>query len=319
MASTTVDRPGEPSPEAPPLLLPNVVIAGAPKSGTSSVFYWLQQHPQVLASVKKETQFLMDRDSSTFRPALNYHDHGLTAYARHFEVREGEALPPVVLEATPGYLYQETALRVFAREMPDTRLIFILREPARRLLSAYQYFSQNRRDLDRRLGFAEFLDRVHSGDPELARHEYLRDAIQHGAYVNYLRRWAAECGRERMLVYVFEDLQRDPRAFMQRLSADLGIDPGFFGEHFRFVKENYSYKVRWQGLHSGVVRLRHLIPKSAFRQKLKSLYHRLNTDKGKNATPGQSEQAALEAMKSIYRAENEALAREFQLDLRSWE
>lgn len=319
MASTTVKNPDGQAAVSPDMLLPNVVIAGAPKSGTSSVFYWLQQHPQVLGSVKKETQFLMDRDSSTFRPALNYHDHGLAAYARHFEAEQGEPRPAIVLEATPGYLYQETALRVFARELTQTRLVFILREPARRLLSAYQYFSQNRRDLDRRLSFATFLEKVQAGDPELIRHEYLRDAIQHGAYINYLRRWAEACGRERMLVYVFDDLQRDPRAFMQRLSVDLGIDPGFFDESFRFVKENYSYKVRWQALHSGVVRLRHLVPKGAFRKKLKSLYHRLNTDKGKSAALVQEENVAIAAMKTHYREANEALAREFQLDLRAWE
>lgn len=298
---------------------PNVVVAGAPKCGTSSVFYWLRQHPEVLGSVKKETQFLMDRDSSTFRPALNYHDHGLAAYARHFDLAARSPAQKIILEATPGYLYQQTALRVFADELTSTRLIFILREPARRLLSVYHYFSQNRRDFDRRWSFGEFLDRVQSGDPALAGNEYLRDAVTHGQYVCYLRAWAERCGRERLSILLFEDLQRDPRAFMHHLCGLLEIDPAFFGSDFRFVKENYSYRVRWQALHSWVVKIRHLLPAGAWRQRVKGLYHRLNTDASKAAGPEPSETLVLLKMKEFYQPANRELADFFDLDLSAWQ
>lgn len=317
MASITASFNDTTRPDAM-LVLPNLVIAGAPKCGTSSVFYWLQNHPEVLASSKKEAQFLMDRDSSTFRPALNYHDHGLAAYARHFDADNKKAGQKIVLEATPGYLYQETALRVFAQDMPQTRLIFILREPARRLLSVYHYFSQNRRDLDRGFSFEAFVEAACNNDARLRDNEYLRGAIHHGQYLEYLQRWSDQCGKERLLIYLFEDLERDPRGFMQRLCTDTGIEPAYFGPDFRFVKENYSYKVRWQILHNGVVRWRHLIPKGAFRKKLKALYHRFNTDKGQKTKPQQTEMQVLERMKAYYRPYNEALAAFFNLDLSAW-
>lgn len=297
---------------------PNVVIAGAPKSGTSSVFYWLRQHPEVLGPIKKETQFLMDRDSSTFRPALNYHDHGLAAYARYFDIAARTPAQKVVLEATPGYLYQQTALEVFARELPETRLVFILREPARRLLSVYHYFSQNRRDFDRRWSFGEFLERVQNGDPALAGNEYLREAIAHGQYIRYLRDWAGRCGRERLTVLLFEDLQRDPRAFMQGLCRALELDPAFFGPDFRFVKENHSYRVRWQGLHSWVVKIRHLLPAGAWRRRIKRIYHGLNTDAAKAAAPNPDESHYLLKMKALYQPANQELADFFALDLSAW-
>ncbi len=300
-------------------LLPNAVIAGAPKSGTSSVFYWLRQHPEVLGSTKKETQFLMDRSSSTFRHGLNYYDHGLNAYARHFDRESRLAAPKIILEATPGYLYQATALRVFAEELQDTQLIFILREPARRLLSVYHYFSQNQRELDRKLTFQEFIEEVRQGGGTLAHNEYLRDAIRHGEYIRYLREWADRCGRGRLTVLLFEDLERDPEQFMQTLCRQIGIDPGFFNAEFPFVKENYSYRVHWQGLHSWVVKMRHLVPAGQLRKWIKTWYHRLNTDKGKATAPQITETDILLKMKEFYRPANRELAECFDLDLQAWQ
>lgn len=300
-------------------LLPNVVIAGAPKCGTSSVFYWLRQHPDVLGSTKKETQFLMDRDSATFRPALNVHDHGLAAYTRHFDRKHGFARPKVVLEATPAYLYQQTALDVFARQLTDVRLIFILREPARRLLSVYHYFSQNRRDFDRHWSFADFIQKIQTGDPALAGNDSLREAILQGQYAQYLDQWAARCGRERLTVLLFEDLKRDPQGFMQKLSVALDLDPKFFGPGFRFARENYSYRPRWQALHTLVVQVRHLLPAGKARNRLKKWYHRLNTDTRRTAAPQPTELDTLLTMKRYYAPFNRELADLFSLDLTAWE
>ncbi|MGL6342534.1 MAG: sulfotransferase, partial [Waterburya sp.] len=64
--------------------LPNLIIAGAPKAGSSSLFHWIAAHPEVYGAPCKETFYFIDRDSSLFRPEANYNLHGLDLYESFF-------------------------------------------------------------------------------------------------------------------------------------------------------------------------------------------------------------------------------------------
>ena len=113
------------------MTLPNLVIAGAPKCGTTSLFRWLADHPQVATSNVKETFFLMDRGHSMARKESNYHQHGLAAYESFFATCPADC--SIVLEATTHYLYQETALDVLSTLPSEPQIIFVLRERALQL------------------------------------------------------------------------------------------------------------------------------------------------------------------------------------------
>ena len=67
------------------LVLPNTVIAGAPKCGTTSLFRWLNDHPDACGSTTKEPRYLIDPDSCLFDKTSNFHDHGLEGYEAYFE------------------------------------------------------------------------------------------------------------------------------------------------------------------------------------------------------------------------------------------
>ena len=294
--------------------LPNVVIAGAPKCGTSALFEWLAAHPDVFPSSRKETQFLMDRDSSVFRPACNYHAHGLDGYRSFFEGYAGAE--PVVLEATPGYLYQRTALDVMADELPGVQLLFVLREPAARFHSTFSYFQQNRAELDAGLTLAAFLRQVDEGAESLRWNEFLRDARAHGRYVEYLDAWAARCGADRVHVFLYEDLRRDPLGFVRRVCDLLGLDPAFY-DGFAFGAHNATYRVKNHALHRLVTAIRARIPQSALRDVVRGLYRRLNTSRGKVPLDG-SAAAVLAELKAYYAPSNAALAARYGLDLAAW-
>src|SRR5689334_10681741 len=85
------------------LTLPNLVIAGAPKCGTSSLYRWLADHPQAFGSAPKETFYLMDEGHPLLRKGSNFHTRGLAGYAEFFDGRNEEAR--VIFEATTHYLY----------------------------------------------------------------------------------------------------------------------------------------------------------------------------------------------------------------------
>jgi len=112
--------------------LPNFLIAGTEKAGTTSVFVYLSQHPQVCASSRKETDFFRNEFSGD-------RQRDEAAYAGYF--RKCTADQHILMEASPAYLGEAdiVAPRIHAL-LPDAKLLFILREPIARLYSAYNFY-----------------------------------------------------------------------------------------------------------------------------------------------------------------------------------
>ena len=141
------------------MTLPTTVIAGAPKCGTSSLFTWLVDHPEVCGSRFKETRYFLDPDHALLDRRSNYHEHGMAGYSSHFRQCDG-AGAKVVLEATPHYLYQRTALEALSTLDPLPTVLFLLRKPSDRTYSEYQFARNNRAVIDRGVTFREFVGMV---------------------------------------------------------------------------------------------------------------------------------------------------------------
>ena len=294
--------------------LPNLVIAGAPRCGTTSLFSWLAAHPEVGGSVVKETFYLMD-PGATVKDRGRIDRGGLDGYREFF--RDVPAGTPVVLEATAGYLYQQTALDTFAERLTDTKLVFLLRRPADRLLSTYHYFSNNWTDLDvTEIDFDRFVELARSRDVLLGNNDFLREAFHHGIYVDHLRRWGDRCGRERMRIVLLEELREAPERVLGKLAQWVGIDPGFYAG-YGFPMRNENYRVRHRSVQRLNQWIRERIPDGGARERLRGLYRKFNTRRPGGPTPG--EFAALERLDRAYAAANGALAREFSLDLSRWQ
>jgi len=294
--------------------LPNAVIAGAPKCGTSSLYYWLLEHPSVCGGVAKESYYLMDRCSAMFKPELNYHDNGIEGYARLFDACSRPS-STVVMEATAGYLYQETALRVLSTLETSPAVFVLVREPAYRVYSTFQYFQQTWSLIDRGLSFQDFVDKVLQQDSSLRWHEFLRDAIRHGEYVDHLLRWREQLG-DRLHVLVLEELRSDPLAVVSRVADILGIDPRFY-EGFSFHRRNETYRPRSHLLHGLARGVARWFPRGATRRILGRAYYSLNA--GPKWQPFSPEELrVLAELREHYQPYNQRLSSEFELDLSPW-
>jgi hypothetical protein len=251
------------------MTLPNTVVAGAPKCGTSSLFTWLVDSPEVCGSVFKETRYFLDPGHPLLDRRSNYHEHGLEGYASHF--RECEAAgAKVILEATPHYLYQKTALEILSGLDPLPTLVFLLRKPSDRTYSEYQFARNNRAVIDRDLTFREFVGMLRREDPSLgAGRRQLDAAIDHSKYMDYLEAWAARFPSSQIHIFLFEDLQRDSRSFMKNVAEALEIDPGFY-ETYDFPFKNLTYQVKHQALH----RVRSAVGQRIPRGPAKNLVHK---------------------------------------------
>lgn len=296
------------------MALPNLIIAGAPKCGTSSLFRYIADHPSAEGATVKETCYFADPASHIFDPKRNFALDGLAGYEAFFPVARPDAA--VRLEATPAYLYQATALA----ELPDIpsapRFLFLLREPSRQILSTYRYFSNNWMHLDGDIGFSDFVEMARRRDARLAGNELLQDALANARYVDWLTRWRDRVGPARCKVLLLEDLQADPAAFMGGLAAWLGLDPAFY-RGYAFPRENETYRVRSRALQRANVALRGLVARTPVYTAVRAAYRRLNTAAAP-APLNPEDKAALDALRESYMADNARLADAFGLDLAPW-
>jgi hypothetical protein len=254
------------------LLLPNLVIAGAPRCGTTSLFNWLAAHPQVMVSHIKETRYLVDHGYPLFNKACNFHSSGLEGYARLFP--QSAALGArLCLEATPDYMYQRTALSVLADLPTNPLILFVLRNPVDRMLSLFDYAIQNVGSLDSNISAQEYF--VASRDAVFEGDEIIKSAFAHSIYYLWLEQWIARVGRSRVAVYFFDDLVNNPRGFMQQICARVNID-GEFYSNFEFKPANQTYRVRSMKLTRAKRSVQRLVPVSMRRGILEWAYRAIN-------------------------------------------
>jgi hypothetical protein len=292
--------------------LPNWIIAGAPKSSTTSLFKWLVDHPEVGGSYEKETCYFLDPGAHMFRADSNFRDQGIKGYSKLFEHCEPSAA--VIVESTPAYLYSQAALRELPGLPTKPSFIFVLREPVSQLRSLFVYFQQNWNWIPRAMTFREFISAVAERRSDFAGNELAANALDNAWYSRHLLRWQQAVGADRMLILLFEDLVTDSRRAMRQLAVRLGIDPSFY-DTYAFEPENTSYVARSAMLQDLNIRIREYLPKGRLYEMARSLYRAANTRRpnGDHSDPDLDRDLA-----EHYSPMLVELEQEFSLNLGKW-
>jgi hypothetical protein len=184
-------------------VLPNFLVIGAPRSGTTWIDKNLREHPEVFMPREKELHFF-DR----------HFERGLAWYESRFEDWRGEK---AVGEATPDYMHGQYTERdlptLIHAHLPQAKLIASLRNPVDRAYSRY-WNTRAKHARNRNVSFEEKLSE---------RPEFIRE----GFYAEHLERFLALYPRDRLMVLLYDDLVADGRAFMRRIYEFVGVDPQF--------------------------------------------------------------------------------------------
>ena len=269
-----------------------LIIGGASKAGTTSVFTYLSEHPQICASATKETRFFLDPDYP-LRSEMRCQRDGPDAYLSFFDVQAAGSEKTWKLEATPDYLYSPRTPDLIKQTLPNACFIFILREPSRRLLSFYQ-FGRQLNEISRAMTFDDYVE-LQKNNPLSGRAQQkyrhpVFDALEHGRYSHYLGRFLELFGRPAVYIGFYEELQRDPHSFMIPICQWADIDETFY-QDYSFQIKNAGFTARSSRLHRVYfetrARARRLVRqrprlRSALRQmghKVNSVYQRLNSTK----------------------------------------
>jgi hypothetical protein len=219
--------------------LPNLVIAGVAKAGTTSLFNYLAQHPEICPSDVKETRYF---EPLRFGDALP----PIETYAAHFRHWRGERY---ALEATPTYFYGGRRVASAVREaLPEVRVLVVLRNPSDRCWSDFR-FEQSRGRIPADMDFDAYLDRCESLRAQgLERRHENRSftGLIDGCYATWLEDWFAELGGRLKVVY-FDDLSSDASATVREICSWLDLDVGVV-DRFDFAVENKTEQVRSQAV-----------------------------------------------------------------------
>jgi hypothetical protein len=198
--------------------LPNAIVIGAAKGGTTSVYRWLSRHPDVCASRVKEVKYFND-----------HYDKGACWYAAHFV---GDGRKSVRVEASPSYLWDPRLPERVRSLLPTPKLVVLLREPVDRAWS--QYWMRVRHGWER-LSFRDAIRREADrfglagpfpADGSVAATVYAHQSyLGKGVYAPQLERWLAAFPRSSFHFIRSEDLFRSPAAVLGELLRFLGLAP----------------------------------------------------------------------------------------------
>jgi hypothetical protein len=218
--------------------LPDFLIIGAPKCGTTSLYYLLTEHPHVKPAAAKELHFF----SSHF-------DLGIDWYRRCFpRPTHKDGRSTITGEATPSYLADPYAPARVAEVVPQARLIVLLRNPVDRAYSHYQM--GRRKGWETTATFEEAVGAEHAVRPlgegeatsESKNSITLDDGswyLSAGIYVDQLARWSSFLRDERMLVLRSEDFSWRPEETLKRVLGFLEL-PDWVPEAGEFHKKLHS-------------------------------------------------------------------------------
>jgi LPS sulfotransferase NodH len=209
--------------------LPSLLILGAQRSGSTSLFNYLVQHPDVLPPLGKEIHYF----------DLHY-QRGLNWYRGRFPYAHRLRGGTLTLDASPYYLLHPLAPERAARLLPGARLVALLRNPVERALSHYQHEVRGGREsLPFERAIEQEVERL-SGEEERLRsdptyysfnhHRY--SYVRRGRYLEQLRRWVEHYPRSQLLVLQSERLFADPVAATAAVHEFLGVRPHRL-EHYK--------------------------------------------------------------------------------------
>jgi hypothetical protein len=192
-------------------MLPNFIIIGAQKSGTTFLQHCLHEHPQIFIS-KNEVVFFEDP---------HFKSHKLEDLEKLFK----DASPKQLLGIKrPNYLGRPECPKRIKKILPDAKLIVILRNPIDRAISAY--FHNIKLNLIPQIPPDDGLKKIFL-EGEIKGHPRSSWVRKHGYYYKHLKRYLKYFDKKQILILYYDDLKRSPLKTIKKCYKFLGVDSNF--------------------------------------------------------------------------------------------
>jgi len=213
------------------MTLPNFLVIGAAKSGTTSLLAYLKQHPEIFVSRSKEPNYFafVEDAPSLVGPApphilekmiYNWSRTDYAAYTALFDAAEPGHR--AIGEGSVRYLYFPKAAAHIRETLPDVRLVAMLRDPVSRL---YSHYNMNRQMQIEPLSLTKALE----AEPERIAAGWGWDWHYKAAslYGAQLQRYYDLFPKEQIKVFLYDDFVADPVTVISEICAHIGVSPDF--------------------------------------------------------------------------------------------
>ena len=225
------------------MTLPNFIIIGAAKSGTTSLYYYLKQHPQVFMSSNKEPNFFAFKDlelppfSGPVDSRILYeilYKYSITDIERYQALFREVSDEKAIGEASVRYLYFPQAAARIKKYIPKVKLVVMLRNPIDRLYS--HYLMMREKYNFEPLSLAKALEQ----ENERIRNNWGWDwhYTQLGMYYRQLKCYVDLFEREQIKIFLYENFCLDPVGVVQDIYRHIGVDSSFIPEMSQRSKES---------------------------------------------------------------------------------
>jgi len=249
--------------------LPNLFIIGVMKCGTTSLFTYLNSHPDFCGSNVKEPNFFGPKK-------FEFNQNNLDAYRQYFTRAEHQKY---VFEASAIYINTGRRLAEFLKQQfPGCKIIILLRNPAERVFSQFK-FSKDLMHIPASMPFSEYVDRCLADASSGTDPDTHVSSVMSNPYGDTVPVWMEVFGDD-LWIGFFEDMKLDSAAFTDSICAWLGVRPAS-EMGVVFSVENPSMIPANRGLHALARRLTKAVEPALrhnpwFKRSLRRVYHLLN-------------------------------------------
>jgi hypothetical protein len=258
-----------------PVWTPNLIVPGVAKCGTTTLYDLLVAHPRITGGLEKEVRFLIDAGDDLETPD-NVRDRGLAGWAGRFADR-GRGDFDLWVDASPQYQYQRIALETVAALPVKPKVLFVVRDPARRLFSMYQYARHHQRTIPFLPSFPAFIEAIRPPvDRRIAAQRMLANAWADSHYAESIAPWRAPLPPGHLKVVRIEHFAANREGFLRDLAAWLGIDPAPLVAT-RTVQSNETVHTRSRLVRQAGKRLAAVLPENRLIRRAKDAIKALNS------------------------------------------
>lgn len=208
-------------------VLPDFIIIGAQKSGTTSLYGYLGQHPELIASYRKEIHFF----DGGLDPNVDNFKKGEAWYRSNFPLRRNTSNNQKAFEASPLYIFNPLVPQRIFELIPEVKLIAVLRNPVERAIS--HYFHEKRKGFESLPIMQAFRVEEERLKPVIDKQDYKNNIFIHhsykrrGLYHEQLKRYLNYFPMSNILVINSETLFMQPHDTLRRVFQFVGVDEEF--------------------------------------------------------------------------------------------
>jgi sulfotransferase family protein len=198
------------------MTMPNFLIIGTMKSGTTALYYYLEQHPQIYMSPVKEPNFFCSGGQE------GWESKSVTRIQAYQHLFKDVSDEKAIGEASHCYLYEPQAVARIQQHLPDAKLVAILRNPVDRAYSHFLHMVRNGTE-----PLTDFVQALQEEETGAYQNRSTQDYVGRGRYYGQLKRYFDTFDRKQLKIYLYEDLTNAPINTLQDTFRFLGVDDSF--------------------------------------------------------------------------------------------